>query len=205
MEGYEVTRKIQMEEHVLRDQEMSNNDGSLTWRRKSIAKVQPKTLVFKEEDKFGQAFKFEKTSSGASNKFLEIKLEWEKIVSERCNLGHQHERSEGKENRIFSLDWHHVDSLIEWLQKGSWSPKIKKQKLPTHVRLLRDALEMLDQIKITEAHSSDRRKMSNLKARIKNHLGEGGWQDIRSKPVSTLKNGVEADDDFDFLFDGEDE
>ena len=173
----ESGRKLQMGETVvLRDQEMTLGNGTYHERKTTVTKGK-KCLTFKEDDKFGQKFAFEKCSNGAANLELEIRLSWDEVVSKTCNLGHQHDTSTGTQTKRFTLDKHHVESLVGWLQTNEWVINTRKQKEPTHVKYLKEALEMLQKIEITEASRSERSKMNSLKARIKAHLGSSGWID----------------------------
>jgi hypothetical protein len=92
-------------------------------------KVGVKCLTFKTDS-------FEKTSIQFQKKLfdgrdrLSLCVEHEESLEteETCNLGHVHTTSKKVPKKFawISLDWEHVDQLIEWLQSGSWSENRRK-------------------------------------------------------------------------------
>jgi hypothetical protein len=60
---------------------------------------------------------FQKRKMG--RQFLEITMKFPKV--KKCDMGHEHFVGHEEKYEFLSIDWEHIDQLIEWLNHGSFS------------------------------------------------------------------------------------
>ena len=105
------------------------------------------------------------SKSSLNGESLNFKIEWNEFEIKRCDLGHFHQsRLEKREYKSFSLDWSHVEQLIEWIQLGSWSQS--NQKVPKELRLLQECKTLFKEIAQKHKDSSLEPAMRKMINRI---------------------------------------
>lgn len=87
----------------------------------------------------------------------------------RCDLGHVHiNKDQKKEYHGMTLNWEHVEQLIEWMKEGSWSEM--KPKPSRNHSLLKEARALLAEIgSVSTAFSGSCKKVIS---KINDHLGD---------------------------------
>jgi choline kinase len=130
-------------ELVVRHQRMEFGNGNV-YESTTKVKVGQKTLTI-SNDAGKDKITFSKRAHNALKDELGIETVRQEIVYEQCSLGHRHEKSK-KENvyQWFRMDWQHVESLVEWLNSGSWTA-VRTRENPTE-RVLKEVLDLLREV-----------------------------------------------------------
>lgn len=109
------------------------------------ARVSKKTLSFIDAGDRQKTITFTKRHSVQRGETLEIETRHKEIVYEKCSLGHQHQKSERQLSyEWWTIEWDHIERLIEWLQHGSW-PEVSGKEKP-EIKLLKDIETFLDKV-----------------------------------------------------------
>lgn len=145
------------------------------------AKISKKTFTLFEKNNYkGERVKFSKDSND-SEQTLGITLESTNKKTVRCNLGHEHvTETEEREWHWFRMPWEHVQTLIEWLQKGNYS-QVTRPECERWEVLLKESIEFCELAQSDKLLNPHAHK---LKTKIKNYLrSERSWHQGHDQSV----------------------
>lgn len=129
---------------ILNESKWTRNDGSIV-DHSLMVKPSKKSFTMFEKSEPDKKVTFEKRASGKWGDELEITFRWNDVKLQRCNLGHDHEiEKKEREYRWFHIPWEHVESLIEWLQTGTW--REVTIKTPPHFKVLKEVEAFLSEV-----------------------------------------------------------
>ena len=105
------------------------------------AKVSKKNLIF--ETGYGREIRFEKRRFIGDG--LQIGVAWSSQKTERCSLGHDHPvGKESLHHEHGTLQWEYVESLIDWLNDGSFSAISSRR--PGWINIMQEVREFLKHV-----------------------------------------------------------
>ncbi len=137
--------------------------------KKTLTLVQDRTKVHRDYQGRDPKITFKRSMQCGDS--LGINISWFEEVLERCDLGHTHVKSKlEKHYEAFHLDWSHVEQLIEWIQRGTWS-QVNGKEDPSK-KMLKEALTIFDlylDAKTRHSHVMVD-SMKKLRKKIKEHL-----------------------------------